>query len=169
MRRSDSGVPAGHDTCADSFLSFLTFFEKSAFSLKLRGSPFYERLTPGSRPTQSGPLLMTSRLRSRKEEGTGRGGGWGPCSGIPSARLVPDCSITMIIISCVFLLFPSSSSFLLPLLPSPCSHSPSALCPPRQRREKGRERGRGKKKKEEEEANALKGLVSCLPELIEIV
>lgn len=68
--------------------------------------------------------IMTPQWEGRREEGKGVLGwglrgvcvwGGGGYSGIPSRRLVPDCSIIMIIISCVFLLFPSSSSSSFPL------------------------------------------------------
>lgn len=69
----------------------------------------------------------------------------------------------MIIISCVFLLFPSSSFFLFFLPPAVTLR---LLCVLHGKEERKTEReGEAKKK----EANALKGLVSCLPELIEIV
>lgn len=74
-------------------------------------------------------------------------------------------TVIMIIISCLFFSFSSSSSS--------SSFHPAVtlrlLCVLHGTEERERERDERKKREEKVAANALKGLVSCLPELIEIV
>ena len=72
---------------------FMAFSERPRLWLCHGGSPLYDSITSDSRLTQSGPLLMTSPLQ---------GPFWGQWNSISA---VPDWSIIMILINCVFFPF----------------------------------------------------------------